>query len=266
MIDRFKKWVKDSSDKLSPSGEYHCDGAVVKGRKTSVFLVTSFVVSTFMAVIPVLTGDTATYDCESDGGDSGEEFCVVSSENNPAIYLFLAFYQYPWVVAAYFKTGLWMNASGINAKINALYGSWFQETGGICLWDRKDWASFLDYLGVVGGTLAFLTLYVQTICLCDGEKNYGYTLSFVAIAALTGLSSILGYGILLGWAAPTDSKLRLKRLTKFYFVSETCAAGAVYVNTYGSGGVFFLLVPILGFIESFGVFECVSGDSGCLLC
>lgn len=265
-IQEFKKRVKKISEKLSPERNYWITSDVsVKGRETSVFLFISIFVSIMTAIIPIISGDTALYDCEEDG-DSGEEVCVLTGEDNPMVYLFLAFYQYPWVMVMYFKTGLWMNASGINVKINALYGEFVPATE-LRDWEKKDFCIFFDGLGLICCILGYAGFYSQTLCTCSGNVLF---FLFLGIGGLFSLFVIIAYCGQLHNSS-CDPEHRVKILSRVFFVFEMSTSGVLYIGTYGYAGVFFMIVPILGYIESFGLFDfeslsCEEYKSCCGIC
>ncbi|CAM9769728.1 unnamed protein product [Ectocarpus sp. 6 AP-2014] len=271
-----KKYVKDMSDKISPSGEYEIipangnnNSVVITGRKTSLFLLISVIVSIMMAVIPILTDDTKTYTCGYEDDSLEEGYCVVDSDNNTSIYVFLAFYQYPWVLFLFFKTGLWVNASGINAKVNGLYGHYLMwDTCNPFKWNKIDFVYFLDFFYYFGSLLSFLLLFFNSICICEKEDDHVIkTILFIAVFFMYAV-----VGGMYSWLLRNeglDPEHRMKRLTRMFFFFEMSTSGLVYVDTYGVIGVIFLIIPVLGYIESFGVFEFYQeGDSGncCLVC
>lgn len=273
----FKKWVKDTSNKISPSGEYevapagtHSDRVVITGRKTSVFLAISVFVSIMMAVIPILTDDTKRYSCGlGDDDDIEEGYCVVSSENDASRYFFMAFYQYPWVFFVYYKTGLWVNASGINAKISALYGKYSMwDSCNPFEWEKIDFLYFLDFFYYFFSLVFYILILFYSMCICENEDDYVLKLVFYAGVFL--LYCVVGGKY--SWFLRNegyDPELRMKKLTRMFFVFEMFTSGLVYVDTYGPSGVIFLIIPVLGYIESFGVFEFYQEEDGencCLIC
>jgi len=273
----FKKWFRDMSDKISPSGEYeiepagtHSNRVVITGRKTSLFLFVSVFVSIMMAVIPILTDDAKRYKCGyGDDDDIEEGYCIVDNENDASRYFFLAFFQYPWVLFLYFKTGLWVNASGINAKVNALYGNYAMwDSCNPFDWEKIDFLYFVDFFYYFFTLVFYVLILFSSMCICENEDDFGLKMVlfiglFLTYAFVGGKYSWLlrneGY----------DPELRLKKLTRMFFVFEMFASGMLYVDTYGVFGLMFLIIPILGYIESFGVFEFYQGEEGekfCTIC
>ncbi|MEP5237303.1 MAG: hypothetical protein ABJQ38_00005 [Flavobacteriaceae bacterium] len=258
LFHRFKKYVKDMSDKISPSGEYIPAGnesLVITGRKTSLFLLISVIVSIMTAVIPILTDDTKTYECGREDDSTDEGYCVVESDNNISIYFFLAFYQYPWVVFLYFKTGLWVNASGINAKVNGLYGDYHMwDSCNPFKWEKIDFVYFLDFFCYFGSLVSYMFLLFFSTCRCEKEDDHVLkTILFFAVLGTCGVA-----GSQYSWLLRNkglDPKHRIKRLTRVFFFFEMFTSGLVYIDTYGVIGVMFLIIPVLGYVESFGVFE-----------
>lgn len=264
-----RKWVKDTSDKISPSREYWITSDLsVKGRETSVFLFISVFISIMTAVIPIISGDTELYECEEDG-DSGEEVCVPTGDNNPIVYIFLAFYQYPWVLVVYLKTGIWMNASGINVKVNALYGE-FSPATELLDWEKKDFYVFIDTLGLLCAILGYAVFYHQTLCTCFGEGINPLVVLFVIIGGILSFLVIIAYGMSISYSG-YDPKQRVKIMSRIFFIFEVATSGVLYIGTYGYAGVCFMLVPILGYIESFGFIDfgsicCRDHGSCCGMC
>jgi len=262
IFSRIKSCVENITEKMSPVGVYEIEpGVSITGRKTSLFLFLSVISSIMMAVIPILTDDTALYECIEDGDG---EVCVITEGKNTGVYFFLAFYQYPWVIAVYMYTGLWTNASGISAKVCALHGDFFNKDG-LSEWEKHDYIISLDYMCLIVAILGYMAFYHQTLCLCDGDSGYIIYVLFIVVVGITGFAGIIGYGVLIQYTASLDPGLRLKRMKKFFFFFETCSAGALYIGTYGIGGIFFMVIPILGYIESFGLLE-VGPDKCCLVC
>ena len=234
----FRRWIKE----VSKHEEYEIEDVTITGRKTSLIVFMSLFISILSTIIPIVTGDTELYDCE-------EDVCVLTGENNPLVFIFLSFYQYPWVLAAYFKTGLWMNASGINVKLNALYGhvdtaTKFQD------WERKDFLIFIDLMYLFVCLVAYVILYTQTQCSCGSN----------ILMAFFMCSGVLMFPMFFGYAAQLqfsgyDPEHRMKKLKWIFFLFETGTSGVIYIGTYGYAGVLFMIVPILGYIESFGIFS-----------
>lgn len=276
IVQRFRECFNEMSDKISPSGEYEIrpsigtmESVVITGRKTSVFLFLSVFVSLMMTIIPVITDDTKTYTCANDIDSVEEGYCVVDSENNTSIYVFLAFYQYPWVVFLYFKTGLWVNTSGVNAKVNGLYGDYLMwDSCDISLWEKLDFLYFLDFFYYLGSLLSFFLLFFSSICTCEEDDNYGIKLTLLIAVFL--IFSVAGSQY--SWLLRNEGlnpKFRMKRLVKVFFFFELFTSAVVYIETYGSTGVMFLIIPVLGYIESFGFFELYKEEDGekcCLIC
>lgn len=78
------------------------------GNKGSRMLLLSVIVSTFLALIPVFTGDTISSDCE-------EGVCVEGGDIT-YLYIIAAFIKYPWMLMLYWETGLWLTGSGLSVK------------------------------------------------------------------------------------------------------------------------------------------------------
>ncbi len=246
LLYEFKRWIKE----ISKSEEYTVvDDFTITGSKTSLIFFISLFISIIMTVVPIVTGDTELYECEEQ--DSGEDVCVLSGKNNPIVYFFLAFYQYPWVLAAYFKTGLWMNASGINVKINALYGN-FDVATEFKDWERKDFLALFDMLYLFVSLVAYVIFYTQTQCTCGDSINL--LMGFFMCSAILAFPMYIGYAAQLQFSS-YDPEHRMKVLKRFFFWFETGTSGVIYIGTYGYAGVLFMVIPILGYIESFGFFS-----------
>lgn len=216
-----------------------------------------------MAVMPILTKDTALFVCVEDY--SGEKVCVVTDENNPSAYFLLAFYQYPYVIAVYVYTGLWTNASGISAKVCALYGD-FYDNDNMCCWEKHNWILFVDVLYLFCTSLAFAVFFYQTVCFCEGSggKFVLHVLSMCSVLIIV-LSIGVVYGRVMESNAGGDPGFRLERMKKFLFTFEICTTGVLYIGTYGIVGLLFLVIPVLGYVEAFGLFE-FSSDKFCSVC
>jgi len=246
------------SYEVNPDEDTEC---CIKGRKTSFVTVLSMIVSIVLALIPILNGDTQVVDCRNEDSEETET-CVVTTESNIIGYIFMSFGSYPWVFFLYWQTGLWMNASGIHAKMNAFYEPWLYDANRMNIFQviRETFLGILDWrvLLVCFDSMFTLGMYVYTVYAINlsvcGCNNILVTLCRIIVYFCPIISIFVFYSAdpVCGGVGVED---RMRRLSRLYFVTDTFLSLVVYVSLYGNVGIIFVLVPVLGYIESFGIFQ-----------
>lgn len=216
---------------------------LIRGRKSSWTLLISFIASTIMALVPLLTGNTRVMECDEETDE-----CRVTGSNVFA-YIVMAFGGYPWVLFLYFKTGLWMNTSGISAKMSAFYGSnsvMYSGGGWESMWQLKYVVPTIEFYSTLSVFLYTSVMLRASVCGCTQHVQRG-------LLAFTAVFSSVAY--IKNTFCQICPSVRMKSLARWFFFDDVFRSTLVYTTAYGPAGCLFVIIPVIGYIEAFGFFE-----------